>query len=188
MWAPRTGSFLSAERCVLGWGVLTWARPVDSDSAKRSDARRVRWHRVGYRAPLGAHRGTLSTPRGDDSKKPALSARAGSSSLPRRWGVAWPPGRAMTKRIVALHYSLCWGAHPIRRFRSGARRSGGGRFGAGRRKQQQTKAPPKCIVVRSGHGVACRSVTTSPSMVTTSCLSSTGGWPIQPVRVYVGLK
>ena len=50
------------------------------------------------------------------------------------------------------------------------------------------RAPPKCIVVRSGHGVACRSVTTSPSMVTTSCLSSTGGWPIQPVRVYVGLK
>ena len=40
------------------------------------------------------------------------------------------------------------------------------------------------LVVRSGHGVACRSVTTSPSMVTTSCLSSTGGWPIQPVRVY----
>jgi hypothetical protein len=40
----------------------------------------------------------------------------------------------------------------------------------------------------AGHGVACRSVTTSPSMVTTSCLSSTGGWPIQPVRVYVGSK
>ena len=35
---------------------------------------------------------------------------------------------------------------------------------------------------------ACRSVTTSPPMVTTSCLSSTGGWLIQPVRVYVGLK
>ena len=34
----------------------------------------------------------------------------------------------------------------------------------------------------------CRSVTTSPLSVTTSCLSSTGGWPIQPVRVYVGLK
>ena len=50
------------------------------------------------------------------------------------------------------------------------------------------EAPPKCIVVRSGHGVACRSVTTSPLSVTTSCLSSTGGWPIQPVRVYVGLK
>ena len=49
-------------------------------------------------------------------------------------------------------------------------------------------SPPKCIVVRSGHGVACRSVSTSSSMVTTSCLSSTGGWPIQPVRVYVGLK
>ena len=74
-------------RCVLGWEMLTWARPIDSDSAKGSDARRVRWHRVGYRAPLGAHRGTLSTPRGDDSKKPALSARAGSSSLPRR--LAW---------------------------------------------------------------------------------------------------
>ncbi len=29
---------------------------------------------------------------------------------------------------------------------------------------------------------------TSPLSVTTSCLSSTGGWPIQPVRVYVGLK
>ena len=31
-------------------------------------------------------------------------------------------------------------------------------------------------------------ISTSPSMVTTSCLSSTGGWPIQPVRVYVGSK
>ena len=50
------------------------------------------------------------------------------------------------------------------------------------------RAPPKCFVVRSGHGVACRSVTTSPPMVTTSCLSSTGGWPIQPVRVHVGSK
>ena len=38
----------------------------------------------------------------------------------------------------------------------------------------------------NGHGLACRSVSTSPPMVTTSCLSSTGGWPIQPVRVYVG--
>ena len=50
------------------------------------------------------------------------------------------------------------------------------------------RAPRKCFIVRSGHGVACPSVSTSPSMVTTSCLSSTGGWPIQPVRVYVGLK
>ena len=29
-----------------------------------------------------------------------------------------------------------------------------------------------CFVVRSGHGVACRSVSTSPLTVTTSCLSS----------------
>ena len=78
---------IARARCVLGRGVLNWARPIDSDSAKGSDARRVRWHRVGYRALLGAHRGTLSTIRGDDSKKPALSARAGSSSLPRR--LAW---------------------------------------------------------------------------------------------------
>ena len=27
-----------------------------------------------------------------------------------------------------------------------------------------------------------------PSMVTTSCLFRIGGWPIQPVRVHVGLK
>ena len=73
---PERGS--AHARCVLGWGVLTWARPLDSDSAKRSDASRVRWHRVGYRAPLGAHGGTLSTARGDDSKQPVLSARAGS--------------------------------------------------------------------------------------------------------------
>ena len=45
-----------------------------------------------------------------------------------------------------------------------------------------------CFVVRSGHGVACRSVSTSPSMVTTSCLFRIGGWPIQPVRVCVGSK
>ena len=69
---PERGS--ARARCVLGWGVLTWARPLDSDSAKRSDARRVWWHRVGYRAPLGALRGTLSTARGDDSQQPALSA------------------------------------------------------------------------------------------------------------------
>ena len=73
---PERGS--ARARCVLGWGMLTWARPLDSDSAKRSDARRVWWHRVGYRAPLGALRGTLSTARGDDSQQPALSARAGS--------------------------------------------------------------------------------------------------------------
>ena len=32
------------------------------------------------------------------------------------------------------------------------------------------RAPPKCIVVRSGHGVACRSVSTSPLSVTTLSL------------------
>ena len=34
------------------------------------------------------------------------------------------------------------------------------------------RAPRKCFVVRSGHGVACPSVSTSPLSVTTSCLSS----------------
>ena len=95
-------------RCVLGWGVLTWARPVDSDSAKGSDARRVRWHRVGYRARLGAHRGTSRR-----RFQKASPERTGRLELAAKaLGVAWPPGRAMTKRIVALHYSLCWGAHP----------------------------------------------------------------------------
>ena len=44
------------------------------------------------------------------------------------------------------------------------------------------------FIVRSGHGVACPSVSTSPLSVTTSSLSSIGGWPIQPVRVCVGSK
>ena len=78
---------IARARCVLGRGVLTWARLIDRDSVKGSDARRTRLHWVGYRALLGAHRGTLSAIRGADSEQPALSARAGSSSLPRR--LAW---------------------------------------------------------------------------------------------------
>ena len=31
---------IARTRCVLGWEMLTWARPIDSDSAKGSDARR----------------------------------------------------------------------------------------------------------------------------------------------------
>ena len=68
-------------------------------------------------------------------------------------------------------------------------------------------AKSRCVVARIHHrewsrkdiGVApahrgaralhnAYNTTTSPLSVTAACLSSTGGWPIQPVRVYVGLK
>ena len=55
--------------------------------------------------------------------------------------------------------------------------SRGSRRAEVRRWAAATRAP-KCTKAR-------RQTTTT---VTASCLSSTGGWPIQPVRVYVGLK
>ena len=48
------------------------------------------------------------------------------------------------------------------------------------------RAPPKCFVVRSGHGVACRSVSTSPAGVITSCPYSTGDGHPTRVCVYMG--
>ena len=120
---------------------------------------------------------------GDHARSPwhVAAFRTGASSAYERCC----PGRVCALR-PALYKTGPVDCHRVTRSRRRARAAcdlEGNRAGLGCLEHLRM-----CFVVRSGHGVACPSVSTSPSMVTTSCLFRIGGWPIQPVRVCVGSK